>query len=306
MNKIAPIQQYDHSGTALVAPVALSNDTLEAYMQQVSTIPVLSVEEERVLSRRLFDLEDLDAARQLVFSHLRFVAHIARSYKGYGLPLTDIIQEGNIGLMKAVKRFNPNVGVRLVSFAVHWIKAEIHEYILKNWRIVKVATTKAQRKLFFKLRSSKRSLGWLNHDEARAIARDLGVEVKDVMEMESRMSGSDTSYDSPESADEETAYSPAQYLASDELDPESRAIDDDWNRRGISTLGVALENLDERSRDILQSRWLSEDKPTLHDLADKYQVSAERIRQIEANAIKKLRVSFEGAAYQTSEPGTEL
>jgi len=287
MNDIALIKQSSNNNTALVAPIAL------AYMQQVSAIPVLTPEEEQVLSHKLFEQEDLDAARQLVFSHLRFVAHIARSYKGYGLPLADVIQEGNIGLMKAVKRFDPNVGVRLVSFAVHWIRAEIHEYILKNWRMVKVATTKAQRKLFFKLRSNKKSLGWLNTKEASAIARDLGVDVKDVVEMESRLSGSDTSYDLPEGADEESIYSPSQYLTSNELDPEANAIKDDWNEQGIQTLNVAMENLDERSKDILSSRWLSDEKPTLHDLADKYSVSAERIRQLEANAIKKLRGSFE-------------
>jgi RNA polymerase sigma-32 factor len=281
------------SSKALAAPVALSNDTLEAYMQQVSAIPVLSVEDEQALSRRLFEEEDLEAARQLVFSHLRFVAHIARSYKGYGLPLADVIQEGNIGLMKAVKRFDPNVGVRLVSFAVHWIRAEIHEYILKNWRIVKVATTKAQRKLFFKLRSNKKSIGWLNNEEANAIAKDLGVEVKDVVEMESRLSGADTSYDLPEGADEETIYSPAQYLASDELDPETAAINGDWHDQGVQTLHTAMGELDDRSKDIIASRWLADDKSTLHDLADKYSVSAERIRQLEANAIKKLRGAFE-------------
>ncbi|EDY85600.1 alternative sigma factor RpoH, partial [gamma proteobacterium HTCC5015] len=193
-----------------MAPVALSNDTLDAYMQQVSSIPVLGAEEEQELAQRLHREGDLDAARQLVFSHLRFVTHIARGYKGYGLPLADVIQEGNIGLMKAVKRFDPNVGVRLVSFAVHWIRAEIHEYILRNWRIVKVATTKAQRKLFFKLRSNKKSLGWLNHEEVKTVAKDLGVEASDVMEMESRLAGSDMAYDLPGNDDDDAVYAPAQ------------------------------------------------------------------------------------------------
>ncbi|MGM0563000.1 MAG: RNA polymerase sigma factor RpoH [Pseudomonadota bacterium] len=283
--------------TSSVTPVALSNDTLEAYMQQVSNIPVLSAEEEHELALRLHGEGDLEAARQLVFSHLRFVTHIARSYKGYGLPLADVIQEGNIGLMKAVKRFDPGVGVRLVSFAVHWIRAEIHEYILRNWRIVKVATTKAQRKLFFKLRSNKKTLGWLNNDEVNKVAHDLGVEARDVMEMESRLAGSDLAYDLPSGADEETAtYAPAQYLASSDLGPAEYAEASDWQEQGSHTLEGALTTLDERSRDIIARRWLTDDKSTLHELADEYQVSAERIRQLENNAIKKLRGAFDLSA----------
>lgn len=278
------------------ALIALSNDTLDAYMQQVTAIPVLSAEDELSLANDLRDNDNVDAARELVFAHLRFVAHIARGYQGYGLPLADVIQEGNIGLMKAVKRFDPTVGVRLVSFAVHWIRAEIHEYILKNWRIVKVATTKAQRKLFFKLRSSKKRLGWLNHEEVQTVANDLGVEAKTVIEMESRLSGSDTSFDLPESADEDSgkAYSPVQYLAADIADPAQQAEQDDWDSQNAQTLTQALSTLNERNRDIITRRWLSDNKPTLHELAAEYGVSAERIRQLEANAIKKLRSAFSG------------
>lgn len=275
--------------------IALSNDTLDAYMQQVSAIPVLSAEDEQALAEDLQHSGSVDAARQLVFAHLRFVAHIARGYQGYGLPLADVIQEGNIGLMKAVKRFDPTVGVRLVSFAVHWIRAEIHEYILKNWRIVKVATTKAQRKLFFKLRSSKKRLGWLNHEEVQTVANDLGVEAKTVIEMESRLSGSDTSFDLPEVPEESTgSYSPVQYLAANIADPAEQAEMDDWDMKNNQTLVEALQTLNERNRDIITRRWLSDDKPTLHDLAAEYGVSAERIRQLEANAIKQLRSAFSG------------
>lgn len=287
MNEVALYQNKS------LTPVALSNDTLDAYMQQVSAIPVLSAEEERELAVDLQVNENLEAARQLVFSHLRFVAHIARGYKGYGLPLADVIQEGNIGLMKAVKRFDPEVGVRLVSFAVHWIRAEIHEYILKNWRIVKVATTKAQRKLFFKLRSSKKRLGWLNQAEVETVAKDLGVEAKTVVEMESRLSGSDLSYDLPEGADDDApVYSPAQYLTAPGLDPAELAEKQDLGSQNEATLVEAMKQLDERSQDILAKRWLTDDKATLHELAAEYGVSAERIRQLEANAIKKLRGAF--------------
>lgn len=278
--------------TGNMTPIALSNDTLNAYMQQVSSIPVLDVAEEQELAQRLYREGDLDAARQLVFSHLRFVTHIARGYKGYGLPLADVIQEGNIGLMKAVKRFDPDVGVRLVSFAVHWIRAEIHEYILRNWRIVKVATTKAQRKLFFKLRSKKKSLGWLNYEEVQTVADDLGVAASDVMEMESRLAGSDMAYDLPGNDDDDAVYSPAQYLASAEQDPAQHAESVDTSDRHTQALEGALTELDERSRDIIARRWLTDDKATLHELAAEYEVSAERIRQLENNAIKKMRGAF--------------
>lgn len=276
--------------------IALSNETLDAYMQQVSAIPVMSAEREQELATDLQDNQNLNAARELVFSHLRFVAHIARSYKGYGLPLADVIQEGNIGLMKAVKRFDPTVGVRLVSFAVHWIRAEIHEYVIKNWRIVKVATTKSQRKLFFKLRSSKKSIGWMNQEEVNLVAKDLGVEPKTVIEMESRLSGSDTAFDLPDNSDSEegTVYSPAHYLTAEGQDPAEIAEADDWGTQGAEKLMVAMQSLDERSKDIITRRWLADkdDKPTLHDLAAEYDVSAERIRQIENNAIKKLRTAM--------------
>ena len=263
---------------------------LNAYIQGASTIPILSADEEKSLGESLFYNEDLDSARKLVMAHLRFVVHIARSYNGYGLPLGDLIQEGNVGLMKAVRRFNPEKGVRLVSFAVHWIKAEIHEFILKNWRIVKVATTKAQRKLFFNLRSSKKELEWLSADEAKAIARDLDVELKDVMEMEKRLSSHDTAFDAySDDDDESAAYSPSAYLSSGEVGPaeaiESLDLQSDNNMR----LQNAIEGLDERSQMILQKRWLDEKKLTLHELADQYGVSAERIRQLEKNAMACLK-----------------
>jgi RNA polymerase sigma-32 factor len=263
---------------------------LNAYIQGASAIPILSVDEEKSLGESLFYNEDLDAARKLVLAHLRFVVHIARSYNGYGLPLGDLIQEGNVGLMKAVRRFNPEKGVRLVSFAVHWIKAEIHEFILKNWRIVKVATTKAQRKLFFNLRSAKKELEWLSEDEAKAIANDLDVELKDVMEMEMRLSSTDTAFDlSQDDDDDSNMYSPSVYLASNEIDPaefvESHDSETDNNLR----LKNAIKSLDERSQVILQRRWLDDKKQTLHELADEYGVSAERIRQLEKNAMLALK-----------------
>ncbi|MGI2030240.1 RNA polymerase sigma factor RpoH [Endozoicomonas sp. GU-1] len=267
---------------------------IDAYVASVSSIAVLSAEQEKTLAERLFFHNDLEAARQLVMSHLRFVVHIAKSYSGYGLPLADLIQEGNVGLMKAVKRFNPEVGVRLVSFAVHWVKAEIHEFILRNWRIVKVATTKAQRKLFFNLRSAKKRLSWLTNDEADAVAKDLGVEAKVVREMESRMAGQDTAFDGYGDDDSDTAYqAPAYYLEDHNSDPSSLLEDADWSDSSISQLRSALAQLDERSRDILQKRWLAEEKATLHELADTYGVSAERIRQLEKNAMKKLKGSME-------------
>ena len=267
---------------------------VDAYVQAVSSIAVMSVEEEKSLAERLFYKNDLEAARQLVMSHLRFVVHIAKSYSGYGLPISDLIQEGNVGLMKAVKRFNPEVGVRLVSFAVHWVKAEIHEFILKNWRIVKVATTKAQRKLFFNLRSAKKKLSWLTSDEVTAVANDLGVEARVVREMEGRMSGHDTAFDGCADDDDDKAYqAPANYLEDLRADPAQQLEDADWSDNSVGMLRNALAQLDERSRDILQKRWLSEDKATLHELAETYGVSAERIRQLEKNAMKKLKGSME-------------
>ena len=267
---------------------------IDAYVASVGNIAVLSADQEKSLAERLFFQNDLEAARQLVMSHLRFVVHIAKSYSGYGLPLADLIQEGNVGLMKAVKRFNPEVGVRLVSFAVHWVKAEIHEFILRNWRIVKVATTKAQRKLFFNLRSAKKRLSWLSNDEADAVARDLGVEAKVVREMESRMAGQDTAFDGYAQDDNETAYqAPAYYLEDANSDPSSLLEDADWSDSSVSRLTYALSQLDDRSRNILQKRWLAESKATLHELADTYGVSAERIRQLEKNAMKKLKGSME-------------
>lgn len=267
---------------------------LNAYIQGTATVPVLSLEEEQALGEALYYQEDLDAARRLVMSHLRFVVHIARSYNGYGLPLGDLIQEGNVGLMKAVRRFNPEKGVRLVSFAVHWIKAEIHEFILRNWRIVKIATTKSQRKLFFNLRSAKKQLQWLSADEAQAVAEDLGVDVKDVMEMEMRLSAHDTAFDAPDDDDDEkAAYAPALYLEDRGADPAERVENEATQADNSIRLGKAVQNLDQRSRDILQRRWLGDQKATLHELADEYGVSAERIRQLEKNAMSKLRVAME-------------
>jgi RNA polymerase sigma-32 factor len=276
-------------------PAPLSTDSVDAYIAQINSIPVLSAEEEHDLAVRFHEQEDLEAARKLVISHLRFVAHVARGYLGYGLPLADLIQEGNIGLMKAVKRFDPAVGVRLVSFAVHWIRAEIHEFIIRNWRIVKVATTKAQRKLFFKLRSSKQRLGWLNREEVETVARDLGVPPKTVLEMESRMSGQDIQFDLGDDQDDgELKVAPMQYLAAPNADPARLLEHDDWNSSNLDKLSDALETLDKRSRDILAKRWLDDSgKTTLHDLAAEYGVSAERIRQLEANAIKKLKTAIE-------------
>lgn len=276
--------------------IALSGPlgSLDAYIQAAGSIAVLSKEDEQALSRRFHDDEDLDAARQLVMAHLRFVVHIAKGYMGYGLPLADLIQEGNVGLMKAVKRFDPEYGVRLVSFAVHWIRAEIHEYVLRNWRIVKVATTKAQRKLFFNLRKAKKSLAWLSYDETRAVAEDLGVTPAEVNEMERRLSSRDAVFDPvPEGSDDDRVFNPAAFLPSPVADPATLVESTDWNNDATSRMRRALTTLDERSRDILENRWLTEDKQTLHELADKYGVSAERIRQIEANAIKKLRTTME-------------
>jgi len=266
---------------------------LPAYVQAVSSIAVLSVERERELAEDLYYNENLQAARELVMSHLRFVVHIARSYSGYGLPEADLIQEGNVGLMKAVKRFNPEKGVRLVSFAVHWIKAEMHEFILRNWRIVKVATTKAQRKLFFNLRSAKKSLSWLSPDEAQAIADDLGVDVREVHRMEGRLSSRDLGYDQPIDADDDDAWqAPQYYLEDHSADPAVILESSDWQDSSEAQLHHALAELDERSRDILSQRWLAEKKATLHELAAQYSVSAERIRQLEQTAMEKLRVTI--------------
>ena len=266
---------------------------LPAYVAAVSSIPVLSVERERELAEDLYYNDNLQAARELVMSHLRFVVHIARSYSGYGLAEADLIQEGNVGLMKAVKRYNPEKGVRLVSFAVHWIKAEMHEYILRNWRIVKVATTKAQRKLFFNLRSAKKSLSWLSPEEAQAIADDLDVDVREVQRMEGRLSSRDLGYDQPVDGDEDSAWqAPQYYLEDHSSDPSQLLESSDWQESNEHRLHSALEELDERSRDILAQRWLAEEKATLHELAEQYGVSAERIRQLEQAAMKKLRGSF--------------
>jgi len=274
--------------------LAVPIGSLEAYTQAISRIPMLTAEEEKDLARRLRDFNDLDAARRLVMSHLRFVAHVARGYDGYGLAQADLIQEGNIGLMKAVKRFDPEMNVRLVSFAVHWIRAEMHEFILRNWRIVKVATTKAQRKLFFNLRSAKQRLGWFSSEEVAAVAKDLGVKPETVVEMESRMSGYDASLEGDSDQDDEHSYAaPIAYLADLRADPAAELEAEEWESHHSDRLHQALSNLDDRSREILSRRWLAESKSTLHELADQYQVSAERIRQLESNAIKKLKAALE-------------
>ena len=268
---------------------------LNAYIQGTATVPILTLDEEKSLGEALFYEDDLDAARKLVMSHLRFVVHIARSYNGYGLPLAVLIQEGNVGLMKAVRRFNPEKGVRVVSFAVHWIKAEIHEFILRNWRIVKIATTKSQRKLFFNLRSAKKELQWLSADEAKAVADDLGVDVRDVMEMEMRLTSRDATFDAPVDDDEDSfAYSPSLYLESKGADPAEQIENENFEGDNNVRLAAAVQNLDERSQAILQRRWLDDTKATLHQLAAEYGVSAERIRQLEKNAMKKVRLSMEG------------
>ena len=266
--------------------------SLDAYIQGVGAIPVLTKEAELKLAERYNNEEDLEAARELVMAHLRFVIHIAKGYTGYGLPLEDLIQEGNVGLMKAVKRFDPDFGVRLVSFAVHWIRAEIHEYVLRNWRVVKIATTKAQRKLFFNLRKHKKSLSWLSASETKAVADDLGVSEKEVNEMEKRLSSQDMMFDLTSDDDDDKAFPPSAYLPSPDSDPAEAVEKDQWRNSTIQKMQESLSHLDERSKDIISSRWLTEKKETLHELADRYNVSAERIRQIEANAIKKLRLSM--------------
>jgi RNA polymerase sigma-32 factor len=273
----------------LAIPMPTGN--LDQYIQAALSVPLLSAEQERALALRLQNEGDLDAARDLVMSHLRFVIRIARGYSGYGLALGDLVQEGNIGLMKAVKRFDPNAGVRLVSYAVHWVRAEIHEFILRNWRIVKVATTKAQRKLFFNLRSKKQRLGWLNQEEVNGIAEDLGVKPEVVQEMESRLSGQDIGFDLTAADDDEEShhYAPAAYLTDASNDPALTIEQNDWNSENNTNLGEALAALDERSRTILEERWLSENKSTLHELAARFDISAERIRQLEKSALGKLK-----------------
>ncbi len=274
---------------AMTLPVP--SDNLGSYLRDVYRYPVLSAEREMELALRLRDNDDLEAARELVLSHLRFVVKIARGYSGYGLPLADLIQEGGIGLMKAVKRFDPEFGVRLVSFAVHWIKAEIHEYVLRNWRIVKVATTKAQRKLFFNLRSSKKRLGWFNREEVESVAQDLGVSPETVLEMESRLSGQDMSFDPAGSSDDdENTWTPSSYLAAPHTADPALALEQaDWEQQNNGHLYAALQQLDERTRIILEQRWLTDRKSTLHELAGQFGVSAERIRQLEKNAIGTLK-----------------
>lgn len=283
------------TGTALIARnnltlPALAAGSEEAYLQQIRSIPILSAEEEQDLARKFFYEQDLEAARKLVISHLRFVVHIAKGFKGYGLALNDLVQEGNIGLMKAVKRFNPELGVRLISFAVHWIKSEIHDYVIKNWRIVKVATTKAQRKLFFNLRKAKKRLGWMNQEEVVTIANDLGVKPETVLEMESRLAGNDIGFDAPTNDnDDQPAHAPANYLEDHSTDPAILVESAETSSNSIADLSSAIKNLDERSQDIVKRRWLDEDKATLHELAAQHGVSAERIRQLEKNAMKKIK-----------------
>lgn len=274
---------------ALTVP---QSGSIEAYVQSAYSIPMLSAEREHELATRLYSENDLQAAQELIMSHLRFVIHVAKGYAGYGLPQADLVQEGNVGLMKAVKRFNPEVGVRLVSFAVHWIKAEIHEFVLKNWRIVKVATTKAQRKLFFNLRKNKKRLGWFSNDEINNVAETLGVSTKDVLEMESRMSNQDQAFELSTDDDDNASagsYSPAQYLEDKQSDLATEIEDENWEAHANQRLNNALVNLDERSQDIIRTRWLNDDKATLQELADKYSISAERVRQLEKNALAKLK-----------------
>lgn len=274
---------------SLALPVTLTSENFDSYLNIVGQTNKLNIEQERELALRYRDHEDLEAAKQLVMANLRFVAHVARGYNGYGLPMNDIVQEGNIGLMKAVKRFDPDVGVRLVSFAVHWIRAEIHEYVIKNWRIVKVATTKSQRKIFFNLRKSKKKLGWLSKADAEAIAENLNVDLKTVYEMETRLDGKDMAFDLPEDTHEESYSAPVSYLQQSDADPALLLENADWLGHKESLLSSALQDLDDRSQDIVASRWLTEKKLTLHELAERYNVSAERIRQLEKNAMKKIK-----------------
>jgi len=276
----------------LAIPVSLPTGSIEAYIGAAYQLPMLTAEEEHDLAVRLRDNNDLEAARIMVMSHVRFVIRIARGYSGYGLALPDLIQEGTVGLMKAVRRFNPDMGVRLVSFAVHWIKSEIHEFVLRNWRIVKVATTKAQRKLFFNLRSAKKRLGWFSQEEVEGVAKDLGVKPETVLEMESRLAGQDMAFDPQESSDEERPVAPASFLPDMRMEPSSQLEQADSSSHEQELLYTALDDLDDRSKAILQARWLSEEKATLHELADHYGVSAERIRQIEKNAMNKIKAQL--------------
>ena len=274
---------------------------LDAYIQTVNAMPVLTPEAERELAEKYYFENDLHAARELVLGHLRFVVHLARTYRGYGLSESDIIQEGNVGLMKAVKRFDPTKGFRLISFAVHWIKAEIHEFVLRNWRIVKIATTKEQRKLFFNLRNRKKTLSWLNVRETEAIAADLGVDPKVVTQMEGRLKSRDMAFDGYAAEDDdEIIAAPAQFLGDDSANPEQLSAADQWSKQSNEFLHQAIAELDDRTRDILESRWLNDDKETLQSLATRYSVSAERIRQLENNAMKKLKVGLEERSLTTA------
>ena len=288
------IKKEKKPGTSLQGMDALTpGGDLQAYINSVHSIGVLTPEEEKKLAEDLYYRNDLDAARKLVLAHLRFVIYIAKSYSGYGLSEADLIQEGNIGLMKAIRKFNPEMGVRLVSFAVHWVKAEIHEYVLKNWKIVKIATTKAQRKLFFNLRGKKKGLEWFTEEEIEKVAKDLGVKPSEVKEMEKRLGGSDMSFDPlGESDDDEVSFAPSQYLEDEDANPADIFEKESLNEESTSKLYEAINQLDDRSRDILQDRWLSDEKLTLHDLAEKYEISAERVRQIEKNAMKKVKQSI--------------
>ena len=288
------LKSENSAGTALQEMESLTpGGDLQAYINSVHSIGILTSEEEKKLAEDLYYRNDLDAARKLVLAHLRFVIYIAKTYSGYGLPEADLIQEGNVGLMKAIRKFNPEMGVRLVSFAVHWVKAEIHEYVLKNWKIVKIATTKAQRKLFFNLRSKKKGLGWLTEEEVKAMAEDLGVKPSEVREMEKRLSGIDMPFDPlSDSDDDEASFAPSQYLEDNDADPAMIFEKDNFSENNSSQLYEAINQLDDRSRDILQDRWLADEKLTLHELAEKYHISAERVRQIEKNAMKKIKQSF--------------
>jgi len=288
------LKSENSAGTALQEMEALApGGDLQAYINSVHSIGVLTSEEEKKLAEDLYYRNDLDAARKLVLAHLRFVIYVAKTYSGYGLPEADLIQEGNVGLMKAIRKFNPEMGVRLVSFAVHWVKAEIHEYVLKNWKIVKIATTKPQRKLFFNLRSKKKGLGWLTEEEVESMAKDLGVKPSEVREMEKRLSGTDMPFDPlSDSDDDEASYSPSQYLEDEDANPADIFAKDSLDETNTSQLYEAINQLDDRSRDILQDRWLADEKLTLHELAEKYDISAERVRQIEKNAMKKVKQSF--------------
>jgi RNA polymerase sigma-32 factor len=276
-----------------IADIRLPISSIEAYLHYINQVPMLTAEEELALAIRLRESGDLAAAKRLIMAHLRYVARVAKGYLGYGLPLADLVQEGNIGLMKAVKRFNPDMGVRLVTFAMHWIKAEIHEYILRNWRIVKVATTKAQRKLFFNLRSMKKHLGWMTAQEVNDVASDLGVKPETVREMEMRMAASDAAFDAQDSDDDDFNFAPAGFLEDHRYNPADQMEKSDWNDQSGDTIYQALNQLDERSQDIIRTRWLDENKLTLQELADKYQISAERVRQLEKNAMGKLRAAFD-------------